>query len=252
MTADDALLTYVLRLGDTALVTGQRMIERVTGEPELEEELANANFALDYIGQARLYYTLAGELEGEGRTEDEFAFLRDSQEFRNLLLAEQPNGHFGDAIVRQFLYESFYLLQLEALAHCSVPGLAGIAVRARKEIAYHLRHATQWLIRLGDGTPESHARVAASLRSYWRYTTEFFAGDEIDEVVRVELNGPDLGEIERSWRHNTAEVIGSATLEVPDDEPLAGSGRAGRHTEHLGFLVAEMQHVHRAHPGAKW
>jgi ring-1,2-phenylacetyl-CoA epoxidase subunit PaaC len=252
VTPEDALLVYVLRLGDNALITGQRMIERVTGEPELEEELANANFALDYIGQARLFYTLAGKLEGQGRDEDDFAFLRDSQEFRNLLLAEQPNGHFGDAIVRQFLYESFYLLQLEALAGCSAPELPGIAARAHKEIAYHLRHAAQWLTRLGDGTPQSHVKMAASLERYWRFTGEFFAGDEVDDVIRDAFGGPDLAAIEPAWRQKVADVLAAATLDMPADEPLAGSGRAGRHTEHLGYLVAEMQHLHRAHPGATW
>ncbi|MEO1202034.1 MAG: 1,2-phenylacetyl-CoA epoxidase subunit PaaC, partial [Pseudomonadota bacterium] len=155
MNADEALLAYVLRLGDTALVTGQRMTERVTGEPELEEELATANFALDYLGQARMLYAYAGELEGKGRDEDDFAYLRDGQEFRNLLLAEQPNGHFGVSVVRQFLFESFYVLVLEALSECRDERLKGIAARALKEIRYHLRHASNWLVRLGDGTPES-------------------------------------------------------------------------------------------------
>lgn len=159
MSNKEALLSYVLRLGDNALITAQRMIERVTGEPELEEELANANFALDYIGQARMFYSYAGELEGNGRTEDDFAYLRDAQEFRNFLLVEQPNGHFGESIVRQVLFETFYLLQLQALMSCGDQRLAEIAACAEKEIRYHLRHARKWLVRLGDGTEESHERV---------------------------------------------------------------------------------------------
>lgn len=252
MNTTDALLAYVLRLGDTALVTGQRMIERVTGEPELEEELANANFALDYIGQARLFYAYAGELEGKGRGEDDFAYLRDSQAFRSLLIAEQPNGHFGDCIVRQFLFESFYVLQLEALTSCGDRRLAEIAARGVKEIRYHLRHATQWLVRLGDGTDESHRRVAGSLERYWRYTAEFFDGDDVDDVMRDAFDGPDLAALEPRWREAVASALREATLSVPADEAVQTGSRRGLHTEHLGYLVAEMQHLHRAHPGARW
>lgn len=252
MTPGTALLTYVLRLGDNALITGQRMIERVTGEPELEEELANANFALDYIGQARLFYSYAGELEGRGRSEDDFAYLRDSHEFQNFLLVEQPNGHFGDAIVRQVLFESFYLLQLEALASCRDDGLAAIAARAVKEIRYHLKHASKWLVRLGDGTDESHRRVADSLSLQWRFTTELFAGDDIDGCIRDEFDGPDLALIESSWRNSIAALLEQATLSMPDAEPLRSGGREGRHSEHLGYLIAEMQHLQRSYPGASW
>jgi ring-1,2-phenylacetyl-CoA epoxidase subunit PaaC len=248
----DALLAYVLRLGDNALITGQRMVERVTAEPELEEELANANFALDYIGQARLFYSYGGELEGKGNDEDYFAFRRDGQAFRNFLLAEQPNGHFGDAIVRQVLYESFYRLQLEALSRCSDRRLAEIAARALKEIRYHLRHATQWLVRLGDGTEESHRRAAQSLGNYWRYTGEFFAGDAVDETLRVTFAGPDLSMLEAQWRGELAVLLEKAMLTVPANEPPQRGGREGRHSEHLGYLIAEMQHLHRVHPGATW
>ena len=252
MSANDALLTYVLRLGDNALITGQRMIERVTAEPELELELANANFALDYIGQARMFYTYAGELEGDGRDEDHYAYLRDSQAFRNFLIAEQPNGHFGDSVVRQFLYESFYLLQLGALAACRDARLAEIAARAEKEIRYHLRHASGWMIRLGDGTDESHARMQGALDDFWQFTGEFFAADDVDDTVRVEYDGPDLEKIRHEWHENVARVLAEATLTAPDGVFMAGGGRQGRHSEHLGYLVAEMQHLQRAYPGATW
>lgn len=252
MTPQAALLDYVLRLGDNALITGQRMTERVTGEPELEEELANANFALDYVGQARMYYSYAGELEGLGRSEDDFAFGRDSQAFRNFLIAEQPNGHFGDAIVRQVLFETFYLLQLEALAAGGDRRLAEIAARAYKEIRYHLRHASQWLVRLGDGTEESHGRVAGSLARCWPYTGEFFDGDRVDELICQEFAGPDLPAIETVWRERIAALLAEATLEMPDVVHPRSGGRNGRHSEHLGYLVAEMQHLHRAYPGVTW
>lgn len=252
MNAETALLSYVLRLGDNALITGQRMIERVAGEPELEEELANANFALDYIGQARMFYSYAGELEGAGRTEDDFAYLRDSQEFRNLLMVEQPNGHFGDSIVRQVLFESFYLLQLGDLVNCGDKRIAEIAARAEKEIRYHLRHAAQWLVRLGDGTEESHERVSESLASLWRFTGEFFAGDEVDAAMEEHFNGPKLDALADLWRSNVARMIDDATLKLPGDVFMAGGGRDGKHTEYFGFLIAEMQHLQRAYPGVSW
>jgi len=251
VTPADALLRYVLRLGDNALITGQRMTERVTGEPELEEELANANFALDYIGQARLFYSYAGELEGRGRSEDDFAFLRDSQAFRNFLIAEQPNGHFGDAIVRQVLFETFYLLQLETLETCKDRRLAEIAARAVKEIRYHLRHASQWLVRLGDGTEESHQRMQNALERYWRYTGEFFLGDEADTVLRDAFDGPDLALIRTAWQGRTALLLDEASLAVPADAAHTGAPRE-RHSEHLGYLVAEMQHLYRTYPAVRW
>lgn len=252
MDREQALLTYTLRLGDNALVLGQRLAENVTRAPELEEELANANFALDYIGQARMFYAYAGELEGKGRGEDEFTFLRDGPEFQNVLLLEQPNGHFGDTIVRQFLFETFYELQLEAIAHSSNARLAEIAARAVKEIRYHWRHVSQWLLRLGDGTPESHDRVQQSLEDLWRYTGELFEGDRVDEIFEREWAGPDLEEIKMIWRDEVAAIVSEATLTLPDGEWMDGGGRLGRHSEHFGYLIAEMQHMQRAYPGARW
>ncbi len=252
MDREAATLQYALRLGDNALVLSQRLVELVAHGPELEEELANANIALDYLGQARMYYTYAGELEGRGRTEDDFAYLRDAQEFRNVLLVEQPNGHFGDTIVRQVLFDSFYVLQLEALIACSDNRLRDIANRAVKEVRYHLRHASQWLIRLGDGTELSHGRVQVSLDSLWRYTGEMFAGDEVDAVIQDACAGPDLSAIEGAWRRNVGRLLTEATLTVPADGWMASGGREGVHTEHLGYLIAEMQHLPRVHPGAEW
>ena len=240
----EALLSYVLRLGDNALITGQRMIERVASEPELEEELANANFALDYIGQARLLYSYAGELEGKGRTEDDFAFLRDGQEFRNLLLVEQVNGHFGDSIVRQVLFETFYLLQLQALVSGDDQRLAEIAARAEKEIRYHLRHASQWLVRLGDGTEESHERVQQSLDELWRFTGEFF---EADSFISTKIE-----DLESEWKRQVAAILDEATLSMPEAQFMATGGREGKHSESFGFLIAEMQHMQRTYPGATW
>ena len=243
---------YAQRLGDNALVLSQRLIELVADGPELEEELANANIALDYIGQARMFYTYAGELEGRGRTEDDFAFLRDTPEFQNLLLLEQPNGHFGDTIVRQVLFETFYARLLDALVGCSDTRLAEIAASAVKEVRYHLRHVSQWLVRLGDGTDESHARVQASVDELWRFTGEMFAGDEVDALLRDELDGPDLEAIHAGWRADITALLAEATLSMPEDGWMDGGGRRGVHSEHLGFLIAEMQHLRRTYPGADW
>jgi ring-1,2-phenylacetyl-CoA epoxidase subunit PaaC len=249
---ESALLAYVSRLGDNALVLGQRMIELVAAYPELEEELANANFALDYIGQARMFYTYAGELEGRGRGEDDFAFLRDENEFRNLLLLEQPNGHFGDSITRLVLFELFYLAQLNALTRCNDERLAGIAARAEKEIRYHLRHNTQWLVRLGDGTDESHRRAQESVNELWRFTGEMFEADEIDTIIEKAYGGPNLKELHERWLADIDAILINATLDKPDDGWMASGGKAGRHTEHLGFMIAEMQYLQRSHPGASW
>ena len=252
MTADPHLQAYAARLGDNALILGQRMIEAVTLYPELEEELANANFALDYIGQARLFYSYAAELEGEGRDEDDFAYLRDGNEYRNFLLLEQPNGHFGDMMAREFLFESFYLLQLEALEQCGDTRLAEIAARAVKEIRYHLRHVSQWIVRLGDGTEVSHDRMQQAIDDLWRFTGELFAADDLDDAVREQFSGPDLQTLSTTWHENVAAVLAEATLHKPEDAWMASGGKQGRHSEHLGYLLAEMQHLQRSHPGATW
>ena len=252
MKADEALIAYTLRLADNALILSQRMIELVAAEPELEEELANANFALDFIGQARMLYTRAGELEGRGRSEDDLAFMRDEHEFSNLLLLEQPNGHFGDALVRQFLFEAFYLHLLDVLTRCSDPGLSEIAARAIKEVKYHFRHNSMWLVRLGDGTEMSHERVQRSLDDAWRYTGEMFVADEIDASIQEQFDGPDLLEIQKLWRRDVEKTVAEATLRLPDDQWMASGGKQGQHSEHLGFLLAEMQYLQRSFPGATW
>lgn len=252
MSSKAVLAAYATRLGDNALVLGQRMIELVAASPELEEELANANFSLDYLGQARMFYTYAGECEGAGRTEDDFAFLRPEHEFRNLLLVEQPNGHFGDATVRAVLFESWYVLLLDTLTRCADPGMAAIAARAIKEVRYHVRHSSQWLVRLGDGTEASHARAQASLDNLWRYTGEMFVADELDSEMLNVFDGPDLSAIEVQWRQNVGAIVAKATLALPAGQWMASGGKQGRHTEHFGFLLAEMQYLQRAYPGAEW
>ncbi|MBT8089208.1 MAG: phenylacetate-CoA oxygenase subunit PaaC [Gammaproteobacteria bacterium] len=252
MTPEQHLTAYILRLGDNALVLGQRMLELVAAYPELEEELANANFALDYIGQARMFYSYAGELEGAGRSEDDFAYFRPEHEFKNLLLVEQPNGHFGDTIVRQVLFDVYYLGLLEALTRCSDQRLAEIAARAEKEVRYHLRHSAQWLVRLGDGTEESHRKAQRSLDGLWRFTGEMFAADALDEAVLASFGGPNLADIAADWQKDISTIVDEATLSIPQETHMASGGKQGMHTEHFGYLVAEMQSLPRTYPGATW
>ena len=252
MNSEKALFQYLVRLGDNALVLAQRLIEIVADGPELEEELANANFSLDYLGQARMFYTYAGEIEGADRGEDDFAFRRPEREFQNMLLVEQANGHFGDVIVRSVLFDVFYLLQLEALSACGDQRLADIAAKAAKEIRYHLRYCSQWLIRLGDGTEESHQRVQGSLNELWKYTGELFAGDEIDASIRSDFAGPDLEQLKVAWTNDVARIVKEATLTLPEDQWMASGGRDGRHSEDFGYLIAEMQHLQHAYPGLNW
>jgi ring-1,2-phenylacetyl-CoA epoxidase subunit PaaC len=243
---------YLLRLADNALVSGQRLGEWVTKAPELEEEMALANFALDYVGQARMLFSYAAEVEGKGRDEDQLAFLRDQIDFRNILLVEQPNGDFGQTIARQFLFLSAYQFLLDALTRSSDQRLAEIAARAVKEVRYQLRHTRQWLIRLGDGTDESQRRMQAGIDGLWRYTGEMFAGDEIDAWAVQEGVGPDPASLHAAWLEYVQAALAEANLTMPADEWMDGGGKRGRHSEHLGYLLAEMQYLQRAYPGAKW
>lgn len=252
MTPEQALTAYVVRLGDNALILGQRLLELVAASPELEEELANANFALDYIGQARLFYSYAAEREGAGRTEDDFAYRRPESEFQNLLLVELPNGHFGSVIVRQVLFDHYYLGLLQALTHSNDARLAAIAARGEKEIRYHLRHNTQWLVRLGDGTDESHEKVQRAVDELWRYTGEMFVADALDDSVQASFAGPDLDAIAADWHRSVAALLSEATLTQPSTPAMASGGKRGVHTEHFGYLIAEMQSVPRTYPGVTW
>lgn len=245
-------IRYLLRLGDNALILGQRLGELVTRAPELEEEMATANFALDYVGQARMFFSLAAEIEGQGRDEDDFAFLRDGMDFHNLLLVEQPNGDFGHTIARQFLFEAFYQYQLEALAGSNEPRLAAIAVRAAKEVRYHLRHARQWLVRLGDGTEESQRRVQIAIDALWQYTGEMFSTDSVEEAAIATGLGIDPATLKTDWDDYVDSALQEATLQRPESDWMASGGKQGRHTEHLGYVLAEMQFMQRAYPGVAW
>jgi len=250
--SEDARLHYVLRLADTSLVLGQRLGEWIGHAPALEEDLGLANIALDLIGQARMLLSYAGELEGRGRGEDELAFLRDAPEFCNLTLAEQPNGDFGHTVVRQFLVSAYQLELYEALQASADARLAEIAAKALKETRYHVRYSASWLVRLGDGTAESHTRVQAALAQLWPFTGELFAEDATDEAMAVAGVAPRTAQLRARWSTRIDAVLGEATLTRPTDTVYPWLGKRGVHTEHLGYLLAEMQFLQRAYPGAQW
>lgn len=248
----DALVQYLIRLGDDALILSHRLAEWCARAPELEEELALANIALDLIGQTRSLFSYAGEIEGKGRTEDDIAFLREERDYRNVLLVEQPNEDFAHAMARQFLFDAMSLPFFEALSHSKDAVLAGIAQKAVKEVRYHLRHAAEWVIRLGDGTDESHARMQAAIDELWPYTGELFVMDDIDRRM-LELGiGVDLEILRAPWLREVEDVLAEATLDRPADGWMQSGGRSGRHSEYMGYILAELQYMQRAYPNMTW
>ncbi|MGC1215370.1 MAG: 1,2-phenylacetyl-CoA epoxidase subunit PaaC [Micromonospora sp.] len=235
---------FALRLGDDALIAAQRLGEWTSRAPEMEEDIALANIALDQLGAARLLLTYAGELEGAGRDEDALAYLRDDREFRNCLLVELPNGDFAVTMAKLFFLSAYQLPLYTALAGCADERLAAIGAKARKESAYHLDHSSLWVKRLGDGTEESHCRMQTAVDEVWPYTHELFAADPAAPV--------DPATLRADFDATVSAVLAEATLTRPADGWMPGGGRDGVHTEHLSYLLAEMQVLHRAHPGAKW
>jgi len=247
-----ALFTYVLSLGDDAIVLGHRLSEWSGQGPLLEEDIALSNLALDLIGQARLFYAYAGEIEGKGRGEDELAYRRDEQAYANLLLVEQPNGDFAATMMRQVLYAALMQPFFTALARSGDGRLAAIGAKAAKEMAYHLRHASEWVIRLGDGTQESHARTTAALSELWGYTGELFDMSAEEERLLAAGIAVDRRALRPLWDRTVNGVLAQATLERPAERWMQCGGRSGRHSEHLGHLLAQMQVLNRAHDGASW
>jgi ring-1,2-phenylacetyl-CoA epoxidase subunit PaaC len=246
------LLTYVLRQGDRALVLAQRLLEAITHAPEIEEDMALSNLALDLIGQARALYSYAGEIEGAGHDEDHFAYWRDQHEFLNPLLCEQPNGDFATIIVRQFLHDAFAHPYWQAMTASSDDTLAALAAKSVKETAYHLRHSRSWVVRLGDGTDESHRRAQSAVDGLWRFTGELCEHDAVeDELVDVGV-AAGLIVLADQWRTTVIATLDEATLATPADGVMQTGGRTGSHTESFSYLVGEMQVVARAHPGAAW
>jgi ring-1,2-phenylacetyl-CoA epoxidase subunit PaaC len=244
------LAGYALALGDDALILAQRLGEWVAHAPQIEEDVALANIALDLLGQARTLLSYAGAVEGASRDEDDLAYLRDDRDFRNVQLAEIPNGDFAVTMARQLVFSAYQCELYTALASSADPTLAGLAGKAVKEVAYHRDHATQWVLRLGDGTGLSHARMQAGLDQVWPYTEELF--DPAGLTSQLPGVAADPVTLRPAWEAYVTEVLSEAACDKPEPRWRSRGGRDGLHTEHLGHLLAEMQHLHRSHPGAAW
>lgn len=251
----NALFEYLLRLGDDRLVLGHRLSEWCGHGPILEEDIAISNVALDLLGQATMFLRLAGQVEGKGRDEDALAYFREVVEFRNCLLVELPRGDFAYTIARQFLFDVYAVVTLDALSRSTNAELGAIAAKSLKEAKYHVRHSGEWMLKLGDGTDESHRRAQRALDDLWRFTPELFAADDVDRAMLEGGVAPDLAALQAQWRSLVSDVTDRATLTLPNDVPRAANtrgGRTGAHTEYLGHMLAEMQIVARSHPGATW
>ena len=247
-----ALFEYLLRLGDANLILSHRLSEWVGHAPAIEEELAIGNTALDLLGQAQLWLNLAAETKNDGRDADKLAYLRDAGQYRNLLLVEQPNGDFAHTLTRQFFFDSFHYLLLDALAKSSNAAIAAIAAKAIKEVSYHLRRSRDWVITLGDGSDESHRRMLIAIDNLWAYTGELFEMDSVDSELLDAGIAANLAYLREPWLREINSTFAKATLTVPQNNWAQRGGKRGVHTEHLGFLLAEMQFLQRAYPNATW
>jgi ring-1,2-phenylacetyl-CoA epoxidase subunit PaaC len=250
--SETPLVLFTLRRADDALILGHRLSEWCGHAPMLEEDMALANMGLDLLGQARELYSYAAKTEGKGNDEDKFAFLRDVRQYRNLLLVEQPNGDFAHTIVRQFFYAAFADPYWRAMTKSSDATLAAIAAKSEKESAYHLRHSSEWMIRLGDGTAESHARTQAAIDDLWAFTGEMFEADEGERTLIETGAVIDPTALHAQWLRTVSGVLSEATLSPPGAEWMQKGGRSGRHSEHLGHLLSELQSMQRTFPGASW
>jgi ring-1,2-phenylacetyl-CoA epoxidase subunit PaaC len=243
---------YLLRIGDTALILGQRLAEWTGHAPVLEEDIALANMALDLIGQCRAVLTHAGALEGAGHDEDQLAFLREERDYRNVTLVELPRGDFAVTVVRNTLMATFFKLLWERLRTSSDSELAAIAGKAVKEARYHQQHAADWLLRLAGGTEESRRRTDKALMDLWHYSAELFASDAVDEHAHASGLGPRWGDLRQDWLAEITQILDEAGLAVPASVPFLSTGKTGVHSEHMGFMLAEMQHLQRSFPGGVW
>lgn len=246
------LFEYVLRLGDDSLILGHRLSEWCGHGPILEEDIAMTNIALDLIGQATSLLEYAGKLEGMNRSGDDLAFLRFDKDYKNVLLVEQPNTDFGYTMMRQFFFDAYRKLLFERLVNSKDEHLAAIAEKSLKETRYHVKHSSEWVIRLGDGTAESHDRVQEALNDMWRYTGELFYSDEVDVALSKDGIIPDLSDLRESWESYVNSVLDEATLSKPDNNWQFDGGRKGLHSEHLGYILTELQYMQRAYPGLQW
>lgn len=254
MTTDNRQDTskFALALGDDALTMGQRLSEWISHGPFLEEDIALANVALDFMGRARMFLNYAGELEGQGRSEDDLAFLRDTRQFRNLLIFELPIGDFGHTMARQYLVDAFEAPYFEALCQSKDETIAAIAAKVVKECRYHLRRSREWIIRLGDGTEESHNRIQGGINEMWPYVPELFEMPEYEAELAEAGIAADRAALLEGWEKEVQATLREATLKTPENNNTIRGGREGVHTEHLGFLLSELQFMQRAYPGLEW
>jgi ring-1,2-phenylacetyl-CoA epoxidase subunit PaaC len=252
MTKQEALFKYILRLADSSLILSQRLSEWTSKGPFLEEDLALTNIALDILGQANSFLEYAAKVEGKGRSSDDLAFFRSEREFYNTLLVEQPNGDYAQTILRQCIIDNFDLFFYTELAKSKDETLAAIAAKSIKEITYHLRHTSSWLDRFGNGTEESHARAQKALNELWRFTDELFEMNEVDDVLLKEKIAVDLSALKPIWKKQIDAIFEKANLKLPATTFMQTGSRNAKHTEHLGYILAEMQYLPRMHPTAKW
>lgn len=250
--SETPLVLYALRRADDALILGHRLSEWCGHAPAMEEDMALANIGLDLIGQARELYAYAATAEGKANDEDTFAYLRDVRQYRNLLLCEQPNGDFARTILRQFLYSAFADAYWRAMMASTDATLAAIAAKSEKESAYHLRHSAEWVIRLGDGTEESHRRAQEAVDHLWAFTGELFHADDSDAALIANGIAVDPERLRTGWTDMVANVLATATLTQPKSGWMQKGGRSGLHSEHLGHLLSELQSLQRTFPGATW
>jgi ring-1,2-phenylacetyl-CoA epoxidase subunit PaaC len=249
---ENALFEYLLRLGDDSLILGHRLSEWCGHGPILEEDIALTNLSLDLIGQATSIFDYAGKVEGKDRSEDDLAFLRFDKDYRNLLLVERPNGDFGVTIMRQFLFDAYRKPLFERLVNSSDEMIAAIAAKSLKETNYHLKHSSEWVIRLGDGTEESHNRTQEALNELWKYAAEIFYEDEVDAELKANGVLPDMDSLKSDWETTVNAVLEEATLKIPENNWKQEGGRKGLHSEHLGYILAELQYMQRAYPNMEW
>lgn len=249
---NEALFKYTLRLGDTSLILAQRLSEWTGHGPFLEEDLALTNIALDIFGRAKSLLEYAAQLEGKDRTEDDLAFFRNDREFFNALITEQPNGDYAKTIIRQALIDCFDLLFYTELSRSKDQTLAGIAAKSVKEITYHKRHSFSWVMRFGNGTEESAERLQKGFNEIWEYTGELFEMNEVDERLLKEGIAVDLSALKPKWEKEIFELLEKAHVKIPEASYMHTGSRKGLHSEHLSYILAEMQSLPRMHPGAKW
>lgn len=250
---DDDLLSFVISMADSALILSHRLSEWCGYGPVLEQDIALSNISLDLIGEARNFYDYAVTLEGSGKTEDDLAYFRDSHEFKNVLIAELPNGNFADTIMRQFLFDTYHYYFLSGLKSSKNEQLVSIAEKSLKEVSYHVKWSAEWVVRLGDGTDLSHEKIVAALDEVWHYSGELTTPTEIEKRLAEQHIIPDLTAIKQQWESHVKEVFARATIEFPSDKnDYQIGGKTGKHTEHLSYILAEMQSVQRAYPGLNW